>query len=122
MLISAVSKNQLTELADAGRRRHFSGCPVETSTHCEMLLGFVVLVEVDAGSVVVLHGVAGQQLSEEEESPHSVHVHAPALFYHHYFKTEETFSQHSRDATSRGRPRPRFIYRFLSTEAANIPK
>lgn len=42
-----------------------------------MLLGFVVLVEVDAGSVVVLHGVAGQQLSEKEEPSHS--VHAPIL-------------------------------------------
>lgn len=57
-----------------------------------MLLGFVVLVEVDAGPVVVLHGVAGQQLSEEEETFHSAHVHAPALFYYHYFKIEETFS------------------------------
>lgn len=95
MLISAADKNQLTELADAGRRRHFSICPVENSTHCEMLLGFVVLVEVDAGSVVVLHGVAGQQLSEKEESSHSVHIHAPALFYSHYFKIEARFSQHT---------------------------
>lgn len=52
-----------------------------SSTHREMLLGFVVLVEVDAGSVVVLHGVAGQQLSKKEESFHSVHVRAPVLFF-----------------------------------------
>lgn len=47
-----------------------------------MLLGFVVLVEVDAGSVVVPHGVAGQQLSEEDGAFRSVNIHAPAPFYH----------------------------------------
>lgn len=95
--------------------------PVENSTHCEMLLGFVVLVEVDAGSVVVLHGVAGQQLSEKEKSSHSVHV--PGLFYSPNLKIEAKFSPtHSCNATSRGRPLPRLIYRFLSTEAATIPK
>uniref|UniRef100_A0A0E9VR32 Uncharacterized protein n=1 Tax=Anguilla anguilla TaxID=7936 RepID=A0A0E9VR32_ANGAN len=30
-----------------------------------MLLGFVVLVEVDAGPVVLFHGITGQQLSVE---------------------------------------------------------
>lgn len=29
-----------------------------------MLLGFVVLIEVDAGSAVFLHGITGQQLSD----------------------------------------------------------
>lgn len=29
-----------------------------------MLLGFVVLIEVDAGSVVLLHGITGQQFSD----------------------------------------------------------
>lgn len=28
-------------------------------TYCEMLLGLVVLIEVDTGSVILLHGVAG---------------------------------------------------------------
>lgn len=36
------------------------------STYCEMLLGYVVLVEVDTGSVVLLHGIAGQQLSDKQ--------------------------------------------------------
>ena len=38
-------------------------CTVSNSTYCEMLLGFVVLIEVDAGSAVLLHGITGQQLS-----------------------------------------------------------
>lgn len=33
-----------------------------------MLLGFVVLIEVDAGSVVLLHGITGQQLSDEQST------------------------------------------------------
>lgn len=33
------------------------------STYCEMLLGFVVLIEVDAGPAVLFHGITGQQLS-----------------------------------------------------------
>lgn len=54
-----------------------------------MLLGFVVLVEVDAGSVVVLHGVAGQQLSEEDGPFHSVNIHAPPPFYHLEFEIKD---------------------------------
>lgn len=58
-----------------------------------MLLGLVVLVEVDAGSVVVLHGVTGQQLPEKEASLHSVNIPAPAPFYHYHFIFEVTLSQ-----------------------------
>lgn len=35
-------------------------------THCEVLLGFEVLVQVDAGPVVLLHRITGQQLSGRE--------------------------------------------------------
>lgn len=34
-----------------------------------MLLGSVVLIEVDAGSAVFLQGIAGQQLSEGQNTP-----------------------------------------------------
>lgn len=33
---------------------------LKNKSYCEMLRGLVVLVEVDTGSVVLLHGVAGQ--------------------------------------------------------------
>lgn len=41
------------------------------SAYCEVLLGFVVLIEVNAGSVVLLHGVAGQQLTDKQVQKHS---------------------------------------------------
>lgn len=76
-----------------------------------MLLGLVVLVEVDAGSVVVLHGVAGQQLSEERRF-HSVSIHPPAPFYHLDFEIKGTFPPtHGCGAAARGRAPPRLIRR-----------
>lgn len=37
---------------------------IKNIAYREMLLGFVVLIEVDAGSAVLLHGITGQQLSD----------------------------------------------------------
>lgn len=41
---------------------------IKNNAYSEMLLGFVVLIEVDAGSAVLLHGITGQQLSDEHNT------------------------------------------------------
>ena len=41
-----------------------------------MLLGFVVLIEVDTGPAVLLHGITGQQLSDRHAQVYQVkHIH-----------------------------------------------
>lgn len=87
-----------------------------------MLLGFVVLVEVDARSVVVLHGVAGQQLSEKHthykhDSFNSVNIHAPPL----YDLKIIIIINHSCDVTTGGRTLTRLIHCLDVSTAQKVP-
>lgn len=52
---------------------HSSRYNLSNGTYCEMLLGFVVLIEVDAGSAVLVHDITGQELSEGQNT--HTHTH-----------------------------------------------
>ena len=67
-----------------------------------MLLGFVVLVEVDACSVVVLHGVAGQQLSERKHT-HIKMTHLVQFLFVRHKKTTKKNGPPAGDVTARWR-------------------
>lgn len=86
-----------------------------------MLLGFVVLVEVDARPVVVLHGVTGQQLSEK---------HTPIIKMIHVIQSicslsapflKKKKTNHSCDVTTGGRTLTRLIYCLDVSAAKKLP-
>lgn len=99
--------------AGARSARHRPRPGTRTRTHREVLLGPEVLVQVDAGAAVLLHGVTGQQLSGREEESFSAQATRDAA--------SEAAGWDAKSHVAPSRPRPA-VGRGTETEAHHVPR